>query len=121
MEEKLLGDVIRQLRDKADISLRELARKVAVSAPFMSDVELGRRYPSDKTLQQIAEELGTTFEYLKKFDNRGPAADIKRMMETDPRLGFAFRTAAERLKSGSLSPNQFLRQFKDDQGNEDSK
>ena len=40
-------------------SLRELAGKIGVSAAFMSDVELNRRYPSDKHLREIAQYLGT--------------------------------------------------------------
>jgi hypothetical protein len=32
-----------QERDKADLSLRNLSRKVGISAPFLS--ELGRRFP----------------------------------------------------------------------------
>ena len=43
-----LGQRIRELRGKKDLSLRELAKKLDVSAAFLSDIELGRRYPSEK-------------------------------------------------------------------------
>ena len=42
---KTLGERIRELREERDLSLRELAGKIGVSAAFMSDVELNRRYP----------------------------------------------------------------------------
>ena len=38
---KTLGEHIRELREERDLSLRELATKIQVSAAFMSDVELG--------------------------------------------------------------------------------
>ena len=37
------GNVLRRLRQDADLSLREVARKLGRSAPFLSDCELGRR------------------------------------------------------------------------------
>ena len=51
---KTLGERIRELREQQDLSLRELASKIGVSASFMSDVELNRRHPSDKHLSAIA-------------------------------------------------------------------
>ena len=51
MIELTLGQKIHELRDKADLSLRELALKISVSAPFLSDIELGRRFPSEEVLQ----------------------------------------------------------------------
>ena len=35
MNTQSLGDAIRDLRDKADLSLRDLAQKVGISAPHM--------------------------------------------------------------------------------------
>ena len=44
-QEKSFGEVLHLLREKKDVTLRELARKINVSAPFLSDVEKGRRAP----------------------------------------------------------------------------
>jgi hypothetical protein len=52
--------------------------------------------------------LGTTFEELKKHDNRGSFADIKKMMENDPKLGFAFRKVSEGVKSGAISAEDLM-------------
>lgn len=106
-----LGDVIRNLRDKADLSLRELAGAVGVSAPFLSDVELGKRYPRDDVLRKLADHLNTKFDDLKQYDNRESIADIKRMMQADPKVGFAFRTAAEQLREGKLSAEELVRKI----------
>lgn len=108
---KSLGEVLREWRDKADISLREMAKEVGVSAPFLSDVELGKRYPRDDVLRKIAERLGVSFDDLKQYDNRETYADIKRMMQSDPKIGFAFRTAAEKIKDGSLSPADLVKKL----------
>lgn len=42
------GARIRSLREKAGMSLRELARQLDVSAPYVSDLELGRRSFSEE-------------------------------------------------------------------------
>ena len=110
MVTQTLGEILRGLRDKADISLRELAREIDVTAPFLSDVELGKRYPSDDVLQKIAKRLGVAFDELKKYDNRESMADIRRMMQADPKVGFAFRTAAEQIRKG-MTPEELVRKL----------
>ena len=111
MKQKTLGEAIRGHRDAADISLREFARKIGKSAPFLSDVELGRRYPSDEVLKSIAQELGVDFDELKALDHRGSLDDIKKMMRDDSMAGLAFRTAADRMMSGDLSAEEFLKKL----------
>jgi DNA-binding transcriptional regulator YiaG len=39
----MFGTALRRLRTDADLSLREVARRLDKSAPFISDCELGRR------------------------------------------------------------------------------
>jgi predicted transcriptional regulator len=43
-----LGAALRACREAKGITLRDVARKLGVSAPFVSDCELGRRNLSDK-------------------------------------------------------------------------
>lgn len=92
---KTLGERIRELREEKDISVRELARKIEVSAPFLSDVELGRRHPSDDVLKNVASELGTTLSELKKHDARPPVQELKRMAAANPAMGFALRRVVD--------------------------
>lgn len=40
---KTFGEMLTTLREQRDVTLRELARGIGVSAPFLSDVEKGRR------------------------------------------------------------------------------
>jgi transcriptional regulator with XRE-family HTH domain len=108
MDETSLGQRLRELRDRADLSLRELAKRIGISSPFLSDVELGRRFPSEEILEKLAAALNVPLEDLKKYDNRAPIADLKRLMDSDPKLGVAFRTAVEKLKSGELTADDLI-------------
>jgi transcriptional regulator with XRE-family HTH domain len=111
MDNTTLGETIRNLREKADLSLRELAKRVSVSAPFMSDVELGRRYPGEDVLAGIAGCLKVPVEELKKFDHRESVADFKRLLEANPSLGMAFRTAVTEVKAGKMTPDELARKL----------
>jgi transcriptional regulator with XRE-family HTH domain len=108
MIEISLGQRLHELRDKADLSLRELAKNVGISGPFLSDIELGRRFPSEEILEKLARALNVSIEDLKKYDNREPIADLKRLMDSNPKLGFAFRTAVEKIKSGELTAEDII-------------
>jgi transcriptional regulator with XRE-family HTH domain len=51
-----------------------LAKKVGIFSPFLSDIELGRRFPSEEILAKLAKALNVPLEYLKQYDNRAPIA-----------------------------------------------
>ena len=59
-----IGDYIRQQREQAKISLRQLAEQAGVSNPYLSQVERGLRKPSAEILQQIAKGLRISAEQL---------------------------------------------------------
>ena len=52
-----IGGFIRDLRQTAKISLRQLADRAGVSNPYLSQIERGLRKPSAEVLQQIASAL----------------------------------------------------------------
>ena len=106
---KTLGQRIRELRQEKDLSLRELATKIGVSSAFMSDVELGRRNPSDQHMASIAHVLETSLEELQQFDTRPPLREFQRAALSDPGYGIAFRQMMERnISSEELL--QFIRE-----------
>lgn len=94
---KTLGERIRELRESGDLSLREFAGKLKLSAAFVSDVELGRRFPSDKVLNEMAKALGTSIDELRKFDTRPPVEDMKRITTGNPAYGLAFRKIIDKM------------------------
>jgi len=62
-----LGDYIRDQRQKAQVSLRQLAQLAGVSNPYLSQIERGLRRPSAEVLQAIAAALriSTPVMYLR--------------------------------------------------------
>ncbi|HVB46019.1 MAG TPA: helix-turn-helix transcriptional regulator [Streptosporangiaceae bacterium] len=59
-----IGSYIREQRDQAKISIRQLAQAAGVSSPYLSQVERGLRKPSADILQQIAKGLRISAEAL---------------------------------------------------------
>lgn len=92
---KTFGERIRELREKQDLSVRELAKKLKLSAPFVSDVELGRRHPSEDVLERLASELETTVDDLKQYDSRPPMQELKRISASNPAMGFLLRKVVD--------------------------
>ena len=91
-----LGAFVRRLREEKDFSLREFAKKLEVTPPFISDIELGRRHPSDEVLVKIAQLLGVKAEELRARDTRPPIDEIKRITQSDPAFAHAFRTMIDK-------------------------
>ena len=105
-----LGEKIRELRENKDISLREFAKKIGdVSAAHISDIELGRRYPSDSLFLKIAALLEVSMDELQQYDNRAPVDEIKRLVQSDPAFGFAFR----KLVDKKISPEDIMKLAED--------
>jgi transcriptional regulator with XRE-family HTH domain len=102
---KTLGQRIRELRDQKDVSLREFAKKLDVTPAHLSDIELGRRFPSEPLLKRIADKLGVKLSELEQHDSRPPVDEIKRLSESDPTYGFAFRKMIEE----KISPQEILK------------
>ena len=59
-----LGAFIRQQRESAQQSIRDLAKRAGVSNPYLSQIERGLRKPSADILQQIARALEISAETL---------------------------------------------------------
>ena len=91
-----IGPFIRRRRDELDLSLRELAKRLDCSPAFISDIELGRRHPSDKVLVEIARILKVKVEELREMDVRAPIDEIKRITQDDPTFALAFRTVIDK-------------------------
>src|SRR6201996_5370967 len=59
-----IGDYIREQREQAKISMRQLAQTAGVSNPYLSQIERGLRKPSADILQQLAKGLRISAEAL---------------------------------------------------------
>ena len=49
--------LLRRLRERSGVSLRQLARQADISSSYLSDIELGRRNPPEPTLRRLLEGL----------------------------------------------------------------
>lgn len=88
-----LGSEIRRLRQKAGFTLRGFAATVGVSPAHQSDIELGRRLPSDRVLRATAKAMvsaGTTYEALKAFDPR-LGTDLEAWVQRSPEMAQLLR------------------------------
>jgi transcriptional regulator with XRE-family HTH domain len=59
-----LGALIRQQRQRANLSLRQLAELTSLSNPYLSQVERGLHQPSVRVLKAISEALNLSAETL---------------------------------------------------------
>lgn len=85
-----VGDFIREQRNAAKVSLRELARTAGVSNPYLSQVERGLRKPSAEILSAIARGLSisaeTLYEQAGILDRRSGSADTVAAIRADAAL-----------------------------------
>jgi transcriptional regulator with XRE-family HTH domain len=85
-----VGDFIREQRNAARVSLRELARNAGVSNPYLSQVERGLRKPSAEILASIARGLKISAESLYEqagiLDRRSGSPDTVAAIRSDSAL-----------------------------------
>jgi transcriptional regulator with XRE-family HTH domain len=82
-----IGEYIREQRQRAKISVRQLADAAGVSNPYLSQIERGLRKPSAEILQQIAKGLRISAEALYVqagiLEERQPDTDVQAAIRTD--------------------------------------
>ncbi len=90
-----LGDYLREQRQAAKLSLRQLSELAGVSNPYLSQIERGLKRPSAEILQQLAKGLEVSAESLyvragildvEYAGSSTPAADVRRAIAADPGL-----------------------------------
>ncbi len=115
-----IGKFIRDLRQTAKISLRQLADRAGVSNPYLSQIERGLRKPSAEVLQQLASALrvSTPAMYLRAglLDGDGQQG-VLAAIAVDPDLTIAqkqslsqiyetFRNETARQTPAATSPDE---------------
>jgi transcriptional regulator with XRE-family HTH domain len=86
-----VGNFIRQQRELAQHSIRDLAKLAGVSNPYLSQIERGLRKPSADILQQLARAMQISAESLYEragiLDPSGePKSSVADAISTDERL-----------------------------------
>src|SRR5215469_2935462 len=85
-----IGAYIREQREQAKISLRQLAQSAGISNPYLSQIERGLRRPSADILQQLAKGLRVSAEALYVqagfLEDRAPGSIVREAVLTDSEL-----------------------------------
>jgi transcriptional regulator with XRE-family HTH domain len=84
-----LGAYLREQRENAKLSVRQLASLAGVSNPYLSQVERGLRRPSAEVLQQLAKGLRISAEALyvrAGILEDGPRGTVEAAVEADEGL-----------------------------------
>ncbi len=89
-----LGDYLREQRQSAKLSLRQLSELAGVSNPYLSQIERGLKKPSAEILQQLAKGLEVSAESLyvragildERHGHPAEAPDTRAVIGADPRL-----------------------------------
>ncbi len=92
-----VGRRLRAHRQRTNISLRELARRLGISPSAISQIETGKSLPSVSTLYAIVSELGMSLDELfsgETLDSRPAAPAARRPVQAAP--GPATAEEAER-------------------------
>lgn len=87
-----LGSYLREQRQQAELSLRQVADLAGISNPYLSQIERGLKRPSAEILQALAKGLAISAEQL--YVHAGildaptgeNAIDTRQAIKSDPRL-----------------------------------
>lgn len=108
-----LGDYIREQRDQAQMSVRQLAAAAGVSNPYLSQVERGLRRPSAEILSRLAGALRISAEslyvqagILNESDVRPSAGDVPSAITADLTLTDAQRRTLLEIYSAFQAENR---------------
>lgn len=104
-----LGAFIREQRDQAQMSLRQLSKAADVSNPYLSQVERGLRKPSAEILSRIAQGLRISAEslYLQAgiLDQRDGDSTVTTAIAADPTISERQRTTLLQIYAAFQAEN----------------
>ena len=90
-----LGEILRQSRIKAAISLRSLASEMDITPSYLSDIENDRRVPSEDVLRRLSSRLNLDVDEVMALAGRfGEQAE--RYLKEQPAAIALFRKISEK-------------------------
>jgi transcriptional regulator with XRE-family HTH domain len=112
-----LGEIIRQQRELAELSMRQFAELAGISNPYLSQIERGLRAPSETVLDSIARTLKVSADALYKeagMPAPGSPPEANAVLEAiavDPHLTARQRAALKEVYTAfvTTSPRQARR------------
>jgi transcriptional regulator with XRE-family HTH domain len=94
-----LGEIIRQQRELAELSMRQFADLAGISNPYLSQIERGLRAPSEQVLDSIAKTLKISADALYEQAGMTPPGEaledsaVRDAIAADTRLTARQRSA----------------------------
>jgi transcriptional regulator with XRE-family HTH domain len=98
-----LGEIIRQQRELAELSMRQFAQLAGISNPYLSQIERGLRAPSEHVLDGIASALKLSADALYEQAGLTPPGQepednaVLDAIEADPKLTARQRRALREI------------------------
>lgn len=122
MNDQNFGEFLQTKREQQKITLRQLAEKLGVSAPFLSDVEKGRRNSLDmdklsllKQILNLSEDEYETMLNLAGKQRKTVAPDLPEYIMERDYVSAALRTARD-LDAGEAEWQRFVEELKNRKG-----
>jgi transcriptional regulator with XRE-family HTH domain len=117
-----LGEIIRQQRELAELSMRQFAELAGISNPYLSQIERGLRAPSEQVLEGIASALKVSADALYHQAGVAPPGEepesnaVLNAVAADPRLTARQRSALKEVYEAFIatSPQQPRRRLHED-------
>ena len=89
---KLLGERIKEIRKSKNLTQEQLAERIGIEIPSLSNIENGKNYPNSETIEKIANGLEMEvfelyiFEHLKELDSKQMLEEINNSLKDDLKL-----------------------------------
>ena len=116
--QSLLGAIIREQRELAALPMRQLAKSVGISNPYLSQIERGLRAPSEAVVEALAASLDLSVEELYRragyvepetSPEDPPQSDLADAIAAAPELTAAQRRAMAEIHRSFIDANRVRR------------
>ena len=116
--QSLLGAIIREQRELAALPMRQLAKSVGISNPYLSQIERGLRAPSEAVVEALAASLDLSVEELYRRAGYvepetspadSPQSDLADAIAAAPELTAAQRRAMAEIHRSFIDANRVRR------------
>jgi transcriptional regulator with XRE-family HTH domain len=116
--QSLLGAIIREQRELAALPMRQLAKSVGISNPYLSQIERGLRAPSEAVVEALAASLDLSVEELYRragfvepeADDDAPQhSELAEAIAAAPELTAAQRRAMAEIHRSFIDANRVRR------------
>jgi transcriptional regulator with XRE-family HTH domain len=107
-----LGEIIRQQRELAELSMRQFAELAGISNPYLSQIERGLRAPSEQVVDAIAKTLRVSADALYEQAGVAPpgseeaSSEVLDAIAADPRLTARQRSALKEIYESFVGSSQ---------------